>query len=79
MLTGIDTARAFLEPLPEAPSEPPMPRRRFAFSLLFPCAVTIAGGGAFLVHACLGTRSHPMPKPGPRRYPPGYRRPGPAH
>jgi hypothetical protein len=79
MLTGIDTARAFLEPLPEAPSEPPMPRRRFAFSLLFPCAVTIAGGVAYVVHACLEASRQPVPKPGPRRYPPMYHRPRTAH
>jgi hypothetical protein len=74
MLTGLDTARAFLEPMPEPPGETPMPRRRFAFTLLFPCAVTIAGGFIFLAHECLDARSHPMPKPGPRRYPPGYHR-----
>jgi hypothetical protein len=79
MVTGIETARAFLEPLPEPPRHNPMPRRGFTFSLLFPCAVTVAGGIAFVVHACMDARNHAVPKPGPRRYPPGYRRPGPAH
>jgi hypothetical protein len=56
-----------------------MPRRRFAFSLLFPCAVTIAGGVAYVVHACLDARRQPVPKPGARRYPPMYHRPRTAH
>jgi hypothetical protein len=79
MPTGIGTARAFLEPLPEPPRQSPVPRRRFIFSLLFPCAVTFAGGIAFVVHAGLDARGRPVPKPGPRRYPPGYHRPRPAH
>jgi hypothetical protein len=79
IVTGMETARAFLEPSPEPPRGSPMPRRRFAFSLLFPCAVTVVGGVAFLVHACLEGRRRPVPKPGPRRYPPEYHRPRPAH
>jgi hypothetical protein len=56
-----------------------MPRRRFALGLLIPCVVTIAGGITFAVHACLDAHSQPMPKPGPRRYPPGYHRPRTTH
>ena len=79
MLTDIGTARGFLEPPAEPPPPPPLPRRRFAFSLLFPCAFTVAGGLAFLLYECLDARVHPVPKPGPRRYPPGYHRPRTAH
>ena len=75
MATGIDTAQAFLEPVPEPPRQHPMPRRRFAFSLFFPGAAAAAGAVVFLLHAILDTRKHPIPKPGPRRYPPGYHRP----
>ena len=79
MAAGIDIARAFLEPTPELPRDDPMPRRRFILSLLFPCAVSLAGGITFLAHECLNASSHPVPKPGPRRYPPGYHRPRTAH
>lgn len=79
MVMGINTARAFLESLPEPPHQTPMPRRRFALGLLIPCVVTIAGGITFAVHACLDAHSQPMPKPGPRRYPPGYHRPRTTH
>jgi hypothetical protein len=79
MVTAADIARAFLEPMPEPPRDRPMPRRRFVFSLLFPCAVTVAGGIAFLVHEVLDGHGHPVPKPGPRRYPPGYHRPRTTH
>ena len=79
MVAGIDSARAFLEATPEPPRDRPTPRRRFTFSLLFPCAVTLAGGAVFLAHEWLGARGHPVPKPGPRRYPPGYHRPRTAH
>jgi hypothetical protein len=79
MMRGIDTARAFLEPMPEPSRPSPMPRRRFAFSLLFPVAVTVAGGLSFLVHECLDARGHPVPKPGARRYPSGYHRPRTTH
>jgi hypothetical protein len=71
---GGDIIRGFVEPMPEPPRKLPMPRRRFTFSLLFPCAVTTAGGLLFIIHECLSDRPHPVPKPGPRRYPPGYRR-----
>ena len=71
MPTSLDTARMFLEPMPEPPRRSPMPRRRFVFELLLPCALTVAGGLAVLV---MGSRGHSVPKPGPRRYPPGYRR-----
>ena len=77
MVTGVDTAQAFLETRPEPPRGSPMPRRRFTYSLLFPCAVTLVGGAVFLVHEFLGGRGHPVPKPGPRRYPPDYHRPKP--
>jgi hypothetical protein len=50
-----------------------LPRRRFVFALLFPCAVTAGGGTLFIVHECLTGARHAVPKPGPRRYPPGYR------
>jgi hypothetical protein len=53
----------------------PMPRRWFTFGLLFPVIVTAAGGVAFVVHAGMVARGHPVPKPGPRRYPPGYHTP----
>ena len=71
MPTSLDTARTFLEPMPEPPRRAPMPRRRFGLSLLLSCAVTVGGGLAMLV---MGRRGHSVPKPGPRRYPPGYRR-----
>ena len=73
MATGADKARAFLESRPEPRRDNPMPRRRFNFNLFFPFMT--AGGLAFLVHQCLNARDHPLPKPGPRRYPPGYHRP----
>jgi hypothetical protein len=59
--------------MPEPPRKLPMPRRRFALSLLFPLAVTMAGGVVFIVHQCLSGPAHAVPKPGPRRYPPAYR------
>jgi hypothetical protein len=71
---GADVIRDFVEPMPDPPRKRPLPRRRFAFSLLFPGAVTAAGGLLFIIHACLSDRPHPVPKPGPRRYPPAYRR-----
>ncbi len=73
MIDGFGTVRAFLEPMREPPRKPPMPRR-FALSLLFPVAVTLCGGVAFILHAGIAGSGHPLPKPGPRRYPPGYRR-----
>jgi hypothetical protein len=79
MVAGNHAARAFVEPMPEPPRDHPVPRRRFTFSLLFPCAVTVAGGIVFIVHECLEAGSHPVPKPGPRRYPPGYHRPRTEH
>ena len=74
MMTGINAARAFLETTPEPPRHNPIPRRRFAFSLLFPSAVAVGGGIVFIIHECLNARGHAVPRPGPRRYPPGYRR-----
>ncbi len=70
---GAKAIRGFVEPIPDPPRKQPMPRRRFAFSLLFPCAVTAAGGLLFIIHECLSDRPHPVPEPGPRRYPPAYR------
>ncbi len=72
MATNTESIRSFVEPTPEPPRKRPMPRRRFAFSLLFPCAVAAAGGLLFIVHECLSGRGQLVPKPGPRRYPPGY-------
>ncbi len=69
-MMGLGSARPFLEPIPEPPRRSPMPRRRFLFSLLLPGALAIAGGLAVLA---LDSRAHFVPKPGPRRYPPGYR------
>jgi hypothetical protein len=71
---GAGFIRGFVEPMPEPPRKLPMPRRRFALGLLFPCAVTAAGGLLFIIHEALNDRPHPVPKPGPRRYPPAYRK-----
>jgi hypothetical protein len=75
----LGTVRAFLEPMPDPPRDRPMPRRRFALSLLVPGAMAAGGGIAFLLHECLVRGGHPLPKPGPRRYPPGYHRPSTSH
>jgi hypothetical protein len=52
-VAGIDIPRAFLAPLPEPLRDRPMPRRYFAFTLLFPCAVTVGGGVLFIAHELL--------------------------
>ena len=73
MATGIDIARAFLEPRAEPPQRGPVPRRRFALNFIVPCAVIAAGGIGAIIYGCLNPRHHPVAKPGSRRYPPGYR------
>ncbi len=52
-MAGIDIPRMFLETLPEPLRDRPMPRRRFALTLLFPCAVTAIGGLLFITHQWL--------------------------
>jgi hypothetical protein len=79
MGTSTGFVRSFVEPMPEPPRKLPVPRRRFALSLLFPLAVTMAGGVVFIVHHSLSGPAHAVPKPGPRRYPPAYRQKTPAH
>jgi hypothetical protein len=52
-VAGIDIPRMFLGLLPEPLRDRPMPRRHFALTLLFPCAVTIGGGVLYIAHGLL--------------------------
>ena len=74
-MTGSGTLRGFLEPIPEPSPGQPTPQRRAALGMLVLCGLIAAGGIAGIIFGSLDLRRHPVPKPGPRRYPPGYRRP----
>ena len=69
----VNIYQGFVEPRPEPPRKMPVPRRRVAFSLVLAGAIAATGGLVLLLRLGNCGRGHPMPKPGPRRYPPGYR------